>query len=1020
MFFAARDLPPDARDAYLRGECGDDAALRDEVARLLDADGREGILDRTPPGLLLAGFADAPVEERVGPYLVTGEIGRGGMGVVYRAHDPRLRRDVALKFLPAAWSADAEAKARFIGEARTASALDHPHTCPVYDIGTADDGRVYIAMAYCAGGSLAARLASGPMAVEDAVRVATQVAGALERAHEAGIVHRDIKPANIAFTERDEARVLDFGVAVLGTAEWQSPRVAAGTPAYMAPEQVRGDAVDRRTDVWALGAVLFEMLTGRRAFAGAGDDVTQAILSGAPHDVGTLRPDVPPALAAAVSRALSKDPARRFPTAAAFAAALQAAVTAGSGVADVPLRSRRLTRAWLLAAAVLVLAGGAYVATRVARASRESVTADPRAVAILPFRVRGEPSLDYLREGMVDLIGAKLTGEGGLRAADPRVVYAGLRRAVDSDRADLTVDSALALARRLGAGNVLLGDIVGTSATLVVNASIRNARGAVVGRASAQGSHADLSALVDRLVAQLLTASAGEEPQRLDALTSTSLPALRAYLEGQAAYRRGRYSDAIERFGRAIDLDSTFAIAGLGLSLADGWVGTGHARERGRAVAWRWRHRLSPRDRALLTAHVGAAYPRPATIRERLTATEEALRLAPDRVELWYELGDLHYHFGRIIGSDAWETQAERALRRAVQSDSAFAAPIHHLVGMYARQARLADLRSIIEATRGFGLEGATADYIRWRSAVALGTPRPDSVALDSMSTETIGWIAMMSQDEGIDRPLGEYATRLRHSRPSTRGEQFERHLSLHTAVLNGGRPRAADALAESVRELQPDSSFHLRLRVLSALYADGDRSAGTRAAAALGAAGRRSTASRLDRCVREQWRLTSDEPVRDVADDPVPEASGGAESPAERLCDATVEAMRAVRRGDASAPRAIARLDALIRSGLTDLYYGDGAFDHASIALARLLEASGDRRGALAALRRRPYFVGWQPFLAASLRHEGRLAAALGDRAGAIRAYEHHLALRYDPESSLRPATDSVRAELATLRSAR
>src|SRR4029079_18228579 len=119
-----------------------------------------------------------------------------------------------------------------------------------------------------------------------------------------------------------------------------------------------------------------------------------------------------------------------------------------------------------------------------------------------------------------------------------------------------------------------------------VNASITTERGRVVGRATAQGTHGELSSVVDRLVAQLLSASAGEEPQRLGALTSTSLPALRAYLEGQAAYRRGRYAEALEKFGRAVDLDSTFALAGLGLSLADGWVGTGHARERWRAVAW--------------------------------------------------------------------------------------------------------------------------------------------------------------------------------------------------------------------------------------------------------------------------------------------------------------------------------------------------------------------------------------------------------------------------------------------------
>ena len=1022
LFLTVREFPVEEREAHLGFATPDERA---EVLRMLAADSQTGILDRAGPMLrLVDSGADTSVQERVGPYIVTGEIGRGGMGVVYRAHDTRLRRDVALKFLPSAWNHDPHAKARFINEARAASALDHPNNCPVYDIGSTEDGRDYIAMAYCAGGSLATRLASGLLPIEKAVQVAVQVAAALDRAHEAGIVHRDIKPANIAFTEHDDARVLDFGVALLGTDEWAAPRVAAGTPAYMAPEQVRGEAVDRRTDVWALGAVLFEMLTGRRAFSDARQAMTRAIQHDPPHDVRALRPDVPVPLAAAVSRALAKSPADRFATAAEFSRAITAALTDAPAVAPASAQPAwRSGRAIALAAAVVVAAVvGAYVLVPSARLTVESAALDANAVAILPFRVRGEPAIEYLREGMVDLLAAKLTGEGGLRAADPRGVYAGWRRLVGTEKEDLPPDSAIALARRLGAGNVLLGEVVGTAASIVVNASILNAGGAVVGRATAQGGHTDLSALVDRLVAQLLTVSSGEEPQRLGALTSTSLSALRAYLEGQAAYRRGRYGEALEQFGRAVDLDSTFALAGLGLSLADGWVGTGHARERGRAVAWRWRERLSARDRALLAAQVGAAYPRPPTVREQLVATEEALRLAPDRVELWYELGDLHFHYGRIIDADAtaWDAQAERALRRAVEADSAFAAPIDHLVSMYARQGRKNDLRALVDATRSSGIEGATADFIRWRVSQALGSAGVDTASLDSMATETLGWIGMATQDEGVARPLGERAIRLRSTRPSTREERFERHLSLYTVALNGGRPREAVELSESGRELQPDSSFHLRLRVLSGIYGDGDRNAAARAAAALGSSASRDTEGRLNACVLDQWRLATGSASAPVPRPPTERVGAARASAAELLCEATVDAMHASQRRDSSATQAIARLNDLIRSGLAEFYPGDGHLDYGPDALARLLEAFGNRTDALAAVRRRPYDIGWQPFLAASLRMEGRLAAEVGDRGGAIRAYEHHLALRHAPEPWTRASTDSVRAELARLKAGR
>jgi len=250
----------------------------------------------------------------LGPYEIVAPLGAGGMGEVYRARDERLGREVAVKVLPADRLSDPHRRARFVQEARAASALDHPNICTVFDIGETNDGQLFIAMAYCTGPTLKQRIHEGPLPVEQAVDLAIQIGSALERAHEAGIVHRDIKPANILLTDRDQVKVVDFGLAKLaGEAAVTREGSVIGTPAYMSPEQASGEEVDGRSDLWALGAVLYEMLTGRRAFAADHERaILHAILSSDPTPIATMRPDVPAELLRIVRRLLKRDPAKRY------------------------------------------------------------------------------------------------------------------------------------------------------------------------------------------------------------------------------------------------------------------------------------------------------------------------------------------------------------------------------------------------------------------------------------------------------------------------------------------------------------------------------------------------------------------------------------------------------------------------------------------------------------------------------------------------------------------------------------
>jgi serine/threonine protein kinase len=249
----------------------------------------------------------------VAHYKILEKIGEGGMGVVYKAEDTKLKRIVTLKFLPPELTRDLQAKKRFLQEAQAAAALDHPNICAVFEIGEAE-GTTYIAMPYVRGQSLKEKITAGPLAVEEALDIAGQVGEGLKEAHEKGIIHRDIKPANIMLTEKGQAKIMDFGLAKLAwAADLTKTAGTMGTLAYMSPEQARGDAVDHRTDIWSLGVVLYEMLAGQLPFTGeATQGVVYSILNKDPELLSVLRPDIPRPIVQVVTKALEKDSSRRY------------------------------------------------------------------------------------------------------------------------------------------------------------------------------------------------------------------------------------------------------------------------------------------------------------------------------------------------------------------------------------------------------------------------------------------------------------------------------------------------------------------------------------------------------------------------------------------------------------------------------------------------------------------------------------------------------------------------------------
>jgi serine/threonine-protein kinase len=789
----------------------------------------------------------------------------------------------------------------------------------------------------------------------------------------------------------------------------------------MAPEQALADpTADHRADLYALGVVSYEMLAGAPPLSGRSPaQLMAAHATERPRPLQELRPAVPAPVSDVVMRLLEKRAADRPQTADAVLRLLDAAQSTSPLAAPAPVaaplprESKRPWRGRLMMAGGIAALALVLVIPSLMDHPRPKVV-DRAVVAVAPFRVSGaDSSLGYLREGMVDLLAAKLGGTSSLRATAPRTLLAAWRR-VAGPAGELAEDDILRLAERLGAGRLIEGDVVGTRHQITVNAVLRDAPdGTVTARASVEGSPDSLPRLVDRLAGQLLALAAGENEQRLASLTSTSLPALRAYLEGQALVRRGSFGEAAEKFKLALEQDSTFALAGLGLMRASAWT---NYDQTGAEVAWPYRAKLSPRDRALLDIYLGARWPAPALYRDALSAAEGLVRMAPDDAEAWYTLGDNLYHYGPLLGIPDAHRRATEAFGRAQELDSSFAPALEH----GATLSLLAGDTAAALAAHGRLLRvDSTSTRVnaeRWALAVALGDSAARRRVLQSarLNASEMSNIAMT-----LALPLQDVEVVLRGqlARAVTAEEQDRLRETWHYHSILAGKPsRALPLLPSSFPE-----PTRLGFLSLEARFADGDSVAGAEAGDVLleaigtplepipGAsfarycAGQRALdLGRLDAAVRAVADLRNLRVPRDSAW-LVEKAAGYA---------LVLEAELAARRRSPDLPRLLARLDSAMTnpSGLLEVP------ESGNLVAARLYHEQGLLPQALAAIRRRPFNIFPSPLDATYDREEGRLAALNGDRQGAIRAYRRYLALRSAAEPRLQRQVAQVRAELEAL----
>ncbi|MBI4475003.1 MAG: protein kinase [Acidobacteria bacterium] len=408
VFQSARELAGEARVRFIDDACGSDIAMRREVERLLNQDeNAQSFLDKTEA----PAFGLEP-GTKLGGYEIRGPIGAGGMGEVYSAHDERLDRDVAIKVLPARTFSDPGARARLLREARAAAALNHPNVCTIHEVGEAD-GHVYIAMELVTGQPLDQLIPAGGMPADEVLRYGLQIADAAAHAHEQGILHRDLKPANILLTRQGRVKVLDFGLAKrtrrhdLASATTASQTEAGaliGTLPYMAPEQLRGEAADTRSDVWALGVTLYEMASGSPPFEGqTGFELSAAILNVPPP---ALAEKVPQELQAVISHCLEKDPERRYQRAGEVHAALEAILAVASRKPAFRLPWNRPSRLVLASVIAVAAMGLGWWAIQTARVSVPRIAS----IAVLPLEnLSGDSEQEYFAAGMHEALITELS-----------------------------------------------------------------------------------------------------------------------------------------------------------------------------------------------------------------------------------------------------------------------------------------------------------------------------------------------------------------------------------------------------------------------------------------------------------------------------------------------------------------------------------------------------------------------------------------------------------------------------------